>query len=159
MLESQRGIDAKRLISQAFDSSQAATIETLKRDPKIGRKLQILQQETHHLYHQLLRIPLKLVIPEKQQVPVLTLQQHILELLRIGMTQRENNLNYQYALQGLERIQTQLMQPDVPTHMIDKEFTQAINYLQQSYQNNELPRSHAQYRELIQNLQRFAASL
>ena len=159
MLESQRGIDAKRLISQAFDSSRASTIEILKRDPKIGRKLQILQQETQYLYHQLLRIPLKLVIPEEQQGPVLTLQQHILELLRIGMKQRENILNYQYALQGLERIQTHLMQSDVPYNMIKKEFTQAINYLQQSYRNNELTRSRSKHREIIQNLQQFATSL
>ena len=159
MLESQRGIDVKRLISQAFDSSRASTIEILKRDPKIGRKLQILQQETQYLYHQLLRIPLKLVIPEEQQGPVLTLQQHILELLRIGMKQRENILNYQYALQGLERIQTHLMQSDVPYNMIKKEFTQAINYLQQSYRNNELTRSRSKHREIIQNLQQFATSL
>jgi len=159
MLESQRGIDAKRLISQAFDSSRASTIEILKRDPKIGRKLQILQQETQYLYHQLLRIPLKLVIPLAQQEPVLTLQHHILELLRLGMKQRENIPNYQYALQGLEHIQTYLMQPNVPHHLVQKELTQAINYLQQSYQNDELAKSRPQYRKIIQDLRQFATSL
>jgi hypothetical protein len=159
MLESNRGIDAKRLISQAFDSSRASTIEVLKRDPKIGRKIQILQQETQYLYHQILRIPLKLVIPKDQQEPVLTLQHHILELLRIGVKQRENIPNYQYALQRLERIQTYLMNPDIPHHLIEKEFTQAISYLQQSYKNNELPKSRSQHSEIIQNLRLFSASL
>lgn len=159
MLESNRGIDAKRLISQAFDSSRASTIEELKRDPKIGSKLQILQQETQYLYHQILRIPLRLVIPEDRQESILTLQHHILELLKIGMKQRENIPNYQYALQSLERIQTYLMKADVPYHLIEKEFTQAINYLQQSYRNNELTKSRSQYNKIIQNIQLFSSSL
>lgn len=159
MLESNRGIDAKRLISQAFDSSRASTIEIMKRDPKVGRKLQILQQETQYLYHQLLRIPLKLVIPKEQQQQVLTLQHHILELLKIGMKQRENIPNHQYALQGLERIQTHLMKPDAPYHVIKKEFTQAINYLQQSYKNNELTKSRSEHHEIIQNLRLFSTTL
>jgi hypothetical protein len=159
MLESNRGIDAKRLISQAFDSSQASTIEVLKRDPKIGRKLQILQQETQYLYHQILRIPLRLVLPKDQQESILTLQNHILELLKIGMKQRKNIPNYQYALQRLERIQTYLMKSDVPHHVLEKEFAQAINYLHQSYRNNELAKSRSQYNEIIQNIQLFSNSL
>lgn len=159
MLESNRGIDAKRLISQAFDSSRASTIDMLKNDPKIARKLQILQQETQYLYHQILSIPLKLVIPKEHQEAVMTLQHQILELLRIGMRQKENTSNYQYSLQKLERIQTYLMKPNAPHHVIKKELTQAINNLQQSYKNNELAKSRSQQSKIIQNLRRFSSSL
>jgi hypothetical protein len=159
MLENNRGIEAKRLISQAFDSSRASTIEMLKNDPKIARKLQILQQETQHLYHQILRIPLKLVIPLEQREPVLTLQHQILELIRIGMKPREHTTNYQYALQRLEHIQTQLMSPNAPHQLIKKELDQAINNLQQSYRHNELDKSSSQQRKIIQNLRVFSTSL
>ena len=159
MLESNQGIDAKRLISQAYDSSRATTITMMKNDPEIARKLQILQQETQYLNHEILRIPLKLIIPEDQQEHVLTLQHQVLELLRIGMNLRVNTTNFQYALQRLERIQTYLMKPNIPHQIMKKELTHAINDLQHSYQRNELAESRSQLNTIIQNLRLFSKSL
>jgi hypothetical protein len=159
MLESGTGIDAKRLISHALDSSKASTIETMKNEPKISRKLRILQQETQHLYHQILCIPMKLVIPKEQQEPVLQLQHQILELLKVGMKQTENTPNYQYGLQRLECIQTQLMNPSVSHQLVKKDLAQAINNLQQSYKKNEMQHRRSQLRKIIQALHVFANSL
>ncbi len=159
MLESGTGIDAKRLISQALDSSKTSTIEILKNDPTIGRKLRILQQETQYLYHQILRIPLKLVIPEGQQDLVLRLQQQLLELLQVGLKQVENTPNYQYSIQKLERIQTYLMNPNIPYKVVKSDIRQAINYLQQSYNSNELQNKQLQLEKIIHALDEFSKSL
>jgi hypothetical protein len=156
MLERGSGIDAKCLISQALDSSKASTIEVMKSDPKLARKLQILQQETQHLYHQILCIPMKLAIPQEQQQPVLQLQHQILELLKIGMKQMANTPNYQYGLQKLEHLQTQLMNLHVSPQLLKKDITQAISNLQQSYKEKELPRRRSQLRKIIQALQAFS---
>jgi hypothetical protein len=159
MLEIGTGIDAKRLISHALDSSKASTIETMKNDPKITRKLQILQQETQHLYHQILRMPMKLVIPKEQQEQVFQLQHQLLELLEVGMKQVENTPNYQYGLQRLENVQTQLMKANVLHQLVKKDLTQAINNLQQSVKKNEIPHERSQLCKIIQALDVFAKSL
>jgi hypothetical protein len=159
MLESGTGIDAKRLISQALGSSKASTIEVMKNDPKLARKLRILQQETHHLYLQILGIPMKLSIPKEQQELVLKLQHQILELLKIGMKQRGNTPNYQYGLQRLEHVQTQLMNAPVSHQLVKKNIIQAISNLQRSYKKNELPFRKSQLHKIIQALQAFSKFL
>ena len=75
------------------------------------------------------------------------------------MKQVENTPNYQYGLQRLEHVQTQLMKPHVPHQLVKKDLAQAINNLQQSLKKNEIPHKRSQLCKIIQVLHVFAKSL
>jgi hypothetical protein len=81
-LRSRHVIDGKILMSLAMESCKDQSIENIKRNSKLARKIEILQAETIRLYEIIIRIPTHLTLPQAHINVVYDLQDALIKLLQ-----------------------------------------------------------------------------
>ena len=74
-------IDAKILTSQALESSRKESVEDVKRDPVLRRKIEVLQRGTLRCFEQVRRFPLRLRLPEERLDVIIEVQEILIQLV------------------------------------------------------------------------------
>ncbi|MFH0897128.1 MAG: hypothetical protein V1850_03655 [Candidatus Bathyarchaeota archaeon] len=126
-------IDAKTLMSLAFQSSKSDSIERIKRDPSLQYQIGVLQKETFRLFEEIKRFPLKLATPEERLDSIIELQVVFIDLLqRYYLERPEKELIdiIRYPIEKLEVSQRYLMRSDVAVEKAKQEMELIVERLE-----------------------------
>ena len=78
-------IDAKIMLSRAFQASRAPLVEELKSEPGLSYEVGVFQGATASYFDEVREYPVNLRIPEERLDAILTLQRSMLEIMRSRM--------------------------------------------------------------------------
>ncbi len=124
-------IDAKIFLSQALEVSQSPTVERLKSDPSLRRKLDILQRATAEYSEETRNHPSKLTIPEDRLETILRVQEILLDLMQTYYRGRreEDDETVGVAIRRLNTAMRYLMNKDKGLEAARQEVQLASEYL------------------------------
>jgi len=124
-------IDAKIFLSQALEVSQSPTIEQVKSDPILRRKIDILQRATAQCFEEMWKRPSELTIPQDRFETILKVQEILLDLMQ-AYYQRGREGNDEVVGPAIRRLNTAmryLMNKDKPLEATRQEVQLASEHL------------------------------